>query len=91
MLLFWLNLPALLCISLFSRNFKENGSWPLLGEAVERNERIFVFIRDTVGVVGEDDLEFVREIKVKPAPAPDPAPAPAPAGEAWQRVPREQD
>lgn len=49
-----------------NRSFKENGSWPLLGEAVERNERIFVFIRDTVGVVGDDDLEFVREIKVKP-------------------------
>ena len=49
-----------------NRAFKETGSWPLLGEAVASNERVIVFIRDTVGVVGEEDLEFVREVKVKP-------------------------
>ena len=32
---------------------------------VDRNERVFVMIRDTVGVIGEDDLQFIREIKVK--------------------------
>jgi len=48
-----------------NKDFKANGSWPLLGEAVDKNERVFVFIRDTVGVIGEDDLHFVREIKVK--------------------------
>jgi len=48
-------------------NFKENGSWPTLGQAVDSNERIFVFIRDTIGVIEEDDLEFVNEINVKPA------------------------
>ena len=49
-----------------NKDFKANGSWPLLGEAVDKNERVFVMIRDTVGVIGEDDLQFVREIKVKP-------------------------
>ena len=48
-----------------NKDFKANGSWPLLGEAVNKNERVFVFIRDTIGVIGEDDLHFVREIKVK--------------------------
>ena len=49
-----------------NKDFKANGSWPLLGEAVNKNERVFVFIRDTVGVIDEDDLQFVKEIKVKP-------------------------
>ena len=49
-----------------NKDFKAKGFWPLLGEAVDKNERVFVFIRDTVGVLDEDDLQFVKEIKVKP-------------------------
>ena len=49
-----------------NKDFKANGSWPLLGEAVDKNERVFVMIRDTVGAIGEADLEFVREIKAGP-------------------------
>ena len=46
--------------------FKETGSWPSLGEAVAANERVFVFVRDTVGALTERDTQYVREIKVKP-------------------------
>lgn len=49
-----------------NKEFKATGSWPLLGDAVDKNERVFVLIRDTLGLVEEDDLQFVREIKVKP-------------------------
>jgi len=46
--------------------YKQNGSWPLLGDAVANNERIFVFIRDEIDAITDEDLEFVNEIKVKP-------------------------
>ena len=46
--------------------FKETGSWPSLGEAVSANERVFVFVRDTVGALTELDTQYVKEIKVKP-------------------------
>ena len=46
--------------------YKQTGTWPTLGEAVSSNERIFVFIRDSVGAIAEEDTEFVKEIKVKP-------------------------
>ena len=49
-----------------NKDFKAKGFWPLLGEAVDKNERVFVFIRDTVGVIDENDFQFVKEIKVKP-------------------------
>ena len=47
--------------------YKRTGKWPTLGEAVESNERIFVFIRDTIGAIsGNNHPEVVKEIKVKP-------------------------
>jgi len=46
--------------------FKERGIWPTLGEAVSSNDRLFVFIRDNIGAVTENELEFMKEIKVKP-------------------------
>eukprot|EP00092_Neocalanus_flemingeri_P033105 GFUD01036000.1.p1 GENE.GFUD01036000.1~~GFUD01036000.1.p1 ORF type:complete len:509 (-),score=111.87 GFUD01036000.1:306-1832(-) len=49
-----------------SKGFKERGIWPTLGEAVRSNERLFVFIRDSIGAVTENELEFMKEIKVKP-------------------------
>jgi len=49
-----------------NRAFKEKGYWPTLGEAVDSNERVFVFLRDSIGAVTENELEIVKEIKVKP-------------------------
>ena len=51
-----------------NRKLKQTGAWPTLGEAVRSNERIFVFVRDTVGAItaSEDHHSFVKEIKVKP-------------------------
>ena len=46
--------------------YKQTGTWPTLGEAVTSNERIFVFIRDSVGAIAQEDTKFVKEIKVKP-------------------------
>jgi len=46
--------------------FKKTGVWPTLGEAVRSNERLFVFIRDSIGAVTENELEFLKEVKVKP-------------------------
>ena len=56
--------------------YKQTGSWPTLAEAVTSNERIFVFIRDTVGVLSEHDLAFVKELKVKPTDANEPVKGP---------------
>ena len=47
-----------------------------MAEAVTSNERIFVFIRDTVGVLSEHDLAFVKELKVKPTDANEPVKGP---------------
>ena len=47
-------------------NFKKTGEWPMMGDAVENNERVFIFIRDEIGNIREDELEFVKEIKRKP-------------------------
>ena len=51
-----------------NRMLKQTGSWPTLGEAVRSNERIFVFVRDTVGAItpAQEHQSFVKEIKVKP-------------------------
>ena len=51
-----------------NRKLKQTGAWPTLGEAVRSNERIFVFVRDTVGAIttAEDHHSFVKEVKVKP-------------------------
>ena len=51
-----------------NRKLKQTGAWPTLGEAVQSNERIFVFVRDTVGAItaSEPHHSFVKEIKVKP-------------------------
>ena len=51
-----------------NRKLKQTGVWPTLGEAVRSNERIFVFVRDTVGAISasEEHDPFVKEIKVKP-------------------------
>ena len=46
--------------------FKSVLAWPTLGECVRSNERIFVFVRDTVGLLAADSQSFVKEIKVKP-------------------------
>ena len=46
--------------------FKSTGAWPTLGESVRSNERIFVFVRDTAGLLPPESLSFVKEIKVKP-------------------------
>lgn len=49
-----------------NKGFKETGTWPTMGEAVNTNKRVFIFLRDSVGAVTENELEIVREIKVKP-------------------------
>ena len=48
--------------------FKETGSWPTLGEAVQNNERIFVFIRDKTGALntGDNHTDIVTEHTFKP-------------------------
>ena len=46
--------------------FKKTGAWPTLAEAVVSNQRVFVFLRDSIGAVTENELEIVREVKVKP-------------------------
>jgi len=46
--------------------FKKTGTWPTLAEAVDTNQRVFVFLRDSIGAVTENELEIVREVKVKP-------------------------
>ena len=49
-----------------NRSFKLTGKWPTLREAVTKNERIFVFVRDSIGAVTENELDMVKEVKVKP-------------------------
>ena len=48
--------------------FKETGSWPTLREAVQNNERIFVFIRDKTGALntGDNHTDIVTEHTFKP-------------------------
>ena len=50
-----------------NRKFKQFGEWPMMGDAVTQNERVFVFIRDDIDNISDDEFEFVREIKRKPA------------------------
>jgi len=46
--------------------FKRTGHWPLLADAVHQNQRVFIFIRDEIDNIKEEEYEFVREIKRKP-------------------------
>ena len=46
--------------------FKRTGHWPLLADAVHQNQRVFIFIRDEIDDITEEEYEFVREIKRKP-------------------------
>ena len=50
----------------WNKSFKESGTWPTLGEAVQRNERVFIFIRDNIGAITKYETGLVKEFKVKP-------------------------
>ena len=48
--------------------FQETSKWPTLGEAIDRNERVFIFIKqeytDTLSVNDNDILDYIKVYKV---------------------------
>ena len=61
-----------------NRMFQESGKWPTLGEAVDRNERIFIFIvqkySDYTNVNEDDAQDYIKVYKVDDEDAGKPKP-----------------